>query len=71
MENNRKSAIRALLGATALMSMGIPMGTPTPRRQSSSKLDGHTPWNTIKDAKVRKSRAKERRAKQARKLNWP
>jgi hypothetical protein len=63
-----------LLAATAMAMMSdIPMltGVHRPRKyRKTQHFDGHISWGHFHDAKTKRSRAKEKRAKQARKINW-
>lgn len=67
-----KASLLAGIAGLALMTEGLTMDRPVSSRTTSfkGKLNGHSPWNTVKDAKVKKWRKRERLAKKARKLNW-
>lgn len=62
-------AIGAMLDSTRLLS-DSPRLAKLKRAQSQGSRNGHTTWGRYHDAKTKKSRAKERRAKLARKTNW-
>lgn len=63
-----------LMGLAMLSELGMnnwPVDSPKKSFGSARKVcDGHTSWNNNHNAKTRTSRAKERRAKTARKINW-
>lgn len=63
----RKSA--TLAGILAMASMLGDMPMLTMDRKPSLKM-GNQGWGRYHDPKVKKSRAKEKRAKLARKINW-
>ena len=61
----KKTNLLGVLAATAML--GMPLHEPERIRHP---LQGNQGWGRYHEPKVRKWRAKERRAKQARKLNW-
>ena len=67
-----KSRLMAMLAMTAMLDMPlIPALGDSPRyTRNKVKQDGHSGWGNQHDAKTKKSRAKEKRAKLARKINW-
>lgn len=65
---NLKSRLAGIIATTALLGMDMP--TPNYRNRNHITKGGHVAWNTEKNAKTKKRRSKERRAKTARKINW-
>ena len=66
-------SMKSKLKLAAIMSAASILGSDMPimeRKKPTGKLNGHSPWLTAKDAKVKKWRKKEKSAKQARKINW-
>lgn len=67
MNMNKKARLMGALLGASMLGMDL---QPIERQPRKTVKDGHTVCNTQKDANVKKWRAKERRAKKARKLNW-
>jgi hypothetical protein len=63
----KKANILGILASTAML--GMPTRLPESRRRNYP-LQGNQGWGHYHEPKVKKWRAKERRAKQARKINW-
>lgn len=72
MNMKSKSSLLAAITGLALMTEGLTMDRPLASIAASfkGKLNGHSPWNTVKSTKVKKWRKRERLAKKARKINW-
>jgi len=72
----RKPHLAGILGMAAMFdalgTMPLAPSRPTvsARMQLTGVKGGHISWGNPHDASVKKRRAKERRAKQARKINW-